>query len=126
VSANLYYHLTCDHLGCAATLCANVDRADATRAHASGIGWVHGVVPPAPRTGGPAKSLDYCTAHAGELGDLKPKTLPPHAGEISGPAARIRNLKRALHEALNWWSADAPDDDPNRDRLRVIADMEDA
>lgn len=35
---------------------------------------------------------------------------------------RIAELERALHEALNFWAADVPGDDDNRDRLRSIAD----
>lgn len=35
--------------------------------------------------------------------------------------ARIRELEQGLHEALNAWSADMPDEDPERERLRALA-----
>lgn len=33
---------------------------------------------------------------------------------------RIRELERALADALNRWSADMPDEDPERERLRAL------
>jgi hypothetical protein len=79
MSAVRYYHLRCDHEGCEMLYSGASDRADATRHLAKQDGWVHGVMPPAPRTGGPAKSLDFCPAHASDIGDLMPKALPMHA-----------------------------------------------
>lgn len=82
MTAFQHYELLCDHAGCEETFNAGERRADFTRQSARLVGWVYGVVPPAPNKGGPAKSLDYCKAHAADLGDLAPKTLPQHARPV--------------------------------------------
>jgi hypothetical protein len=74
--------LRCDHEGCSAAFSANERRADVTRVHAAGVGWVHGLELPSPNRGGPARSLDYCAEHAADIGDLRPKALPAHARAI--------------------------------------------
>lgn len=76
MTAHQHYTLACDEPGCSATFTASQRRADLTRAVAVQRGWVHGVTPR--RFGGPSRSLDYCPAHAGQLGDLAPKTLAPY------------------------------------------------
>lgn len=82
MSALHVYVLKCDAPGCDRLYTRNLTRADQTRQVAAEFGWVHGLVPPKPRQGGPAKSLDYCKEHR-ELGaDLLPKTLPMHAQEV--------------------------------------------
>jgi len=79
MSARQYYTLHCDGDGCEARHTSDLHRADLTRSAAARLGWVHGIEPPAPNRGGPARSLDYCPAHADQLGALSPKTLPEHA-----------------------------------------------
>lgn len=79
MTAVRFYRLKCDAPACRCQFSSNEDRADVTRGLAAPHGWVHGVVPPAPHKGGPAKSLDYCPEHAELLGVLAPKTLPVHA-----------------------------------------------
>lgn len=77
------WELRCDSAGCPARYTSALARADATRAAAAACGWAHGVVPPtfgpAGAVGSGSRSLDYCPDHAGELGELCPKTLPAHA-----------------------------------------------
>lgn len=82
MTAYQHYELHCDAPGCDAVYNVADKRADATRARAAKEGWVHGVEPPAPHRGGPARSLDYCPAHAGRIGELAPKTLPRHARPV--------------------------------------------
>lgn len=84
MTASRHYELLCDHEGCVLTFNAGEKRADVTRAAAAQVGWVHGVIPPAPRQGGPAKSLDYCAVHRADLGDARPKALPAHATVLHG------------------------------------------
>jgi hypothetical protein len=82
VSALHVYVLRCDAPGCKERFEHDLPRADQTRQLAQASGWVHGLVPPDVRRGGPAKSLDYCPTHV-EFGvDLAHKTLPEHAREV--------------------------------------------
>jgi hypothetical protein len=82
VSALHVYVLCCDAPACSARFERDLPRADQTRQVACASGWVHGVVSPDPRRGGPAKSLDYCATHA-DLGEgLVGKMLPEHAREV--------------------------------------------
>lgn len=82
MSALHVYVLTCDAPGCAARFEADLPRADLTRQIAKGQGWVHGVVAPIPRRGGPSKSLDYCSEHTALADGLMGKPLPHHAREV--------------------------------------------
>lgn len=82
MSARHVYVLCCDAPACSARFERDLPRADQTRQVARASGWVHGAVPPEPRRGVPAKSLDYCAKHA-DLGEgLVGKTLPEHAREV--------------------------------------------
>jgi hypothetical protein len=83
VSALHVYVLRCDAPGCNERFEREMPRADLTRQVACASGWVHGLVPPDVRRGGPAKSLDYCPAHVEFGEDLQHKTLPWHAQEVS-------------------------------------------
>lgn len=82
VSALHVYVLRCDAPGCSARFEHELSRADQTRQVARTSGWVHGLVPPDVRRGGPAKSLDYCPTHSEFGADLVGKTLPEHAREV--------------------------------------------
>ena len=83
MSARHVYVLTCDGPGCSERFEADLPRADQTRQVARGSGWVHGIVPPDPRRGGPTRSRDYCPAHAANAEGLSGKTLPRHAREVA-------------------------------------------
>jgi hypothetical protein len=82
VSALHIYVLRCDAPGCKERFECELPRADLTRQVARASGWVHGLVPPDVRRGGPAKSLDYCLTHAEFGEDLQHKALPQHAQEV--------------------------------------------
>jgi len=80
MSARQHYELFCDHQRCGESINLGETRADITRREAAKQGWVHGVVTPNPRRGGPSRSLDFCPAHAGDLPeDAAPRALPMHA-----------------------------------------------
>lgn len=82
-----HYALLCDHgrtvsdgARCGATFNCGSKRADETRAAASPLGWVWGVIPPNPNKGGPAKTIDLCPAHAHAMPvEARHKALPMHA-----------------------------------------------
>lgn len=84
MTAYQHYELRCDHPGCQRRYNVLERRADVTRARAGQDGWAHGLVPPDPPRGGPARSLDFCPDHADELprSALRP-TLPMHAVEVA-------------------------------------------
>lgn len=82
MSALHVYVLCCDAPGCSARFTQALPRADMTRQVARASGWVHGLVPPDVRRGGPSKSIDYCAEHASLGEGLVSRALPEHAREV--------------------------------------------
>lgn len=69
-----------------------------------------------------AKLIDELKAEIRRRGEVRP---PEDGGSddwvaMRGDQLRIRELERALHEALNYWSSDMPDYDERRVAIRKI------